>query len=286
MSDLILASALLAAVSIGLFIVVARLARRLPKRACDALAAAIVILIGLYIRYVWDDMEVARWLPFSSLIVLGNWFPLLVAILAGLAWVRVPPPVVRKSAIALLLFGAAAYSVYYPFRGQVPQCHDAWRDDVCLQTTQDTCSAACAATLLRRHGIGATEQEMAELCITRRGTTWWGLYRGLKLKTAGTDWDVEIVSGPASELRNVVPDGAILFVRLTASIAERNPKYVEDGWIVGASHSVVLFEVLDGSRMQGAEAVLVGDPSSGREIWPMTDLEILYQKRGLRLVKR
>src|SRR5260221_7046371 len=44
-------------------------------------------------------------------------------------------------------------------------------------------------TTLFRSGISATEQEMADLCITRRGTYWQGLYRGLKLKTAGTLWE-------------------------------------------------------------------------------------------------
>ena len=43
----------------------------------------------------------------------------------------------------------------------------------------------CASTASQ-----STEQEMAELCLTRHGTSWQGLYRGLKLKTAGTGWDV------------------------------------------------------------------------------------------------
>ena len=31
---------------------------------------------------------------------------------------------------------------------------------------------------------------MAHLCLTRKGTHWMGLFRGLKLKTRGTDWTV------------------------------------------------------------------------------------------------
>lgn len=279
MSDLIVAACLLAIVSFGIFVTVALIARRLPRRICDGLAAGVVILMGFYIRDVWDKMFVAEWLPFSSLIVLGNWFPLGIAALAGLAWERVPPPLARKFVAMLLLFGSATYSVYYPFQGNVPECEDRWKEGVCLQTTQDTCSAACAATLLRHHGIPATEQEMAELCVTRRGTTWWGLFRGLKLKTAGTDWDVKVVSDSAAQLRADGEQATIVFVRLTAKAAELNPGLLEDGWIVGTSHSVVLFGILEHGRC------LIGDPSSGRETWPMTDLELLYQGRGIRLVK-
>jgi hypothetical protein len=279
MTDLIVAAGLLAIVSFGIFVIVALIARRLPRRICDGLAAGVVILMGFYIRDVWDKMFVAEWLPFSSLIILGNWFPLGIAALAGLAWERVPPPVPRKFVAVLMLFASATYSVYYPFQGDVPECQDRWKDGVCLQTTQDTCSAACAATLLRRHDIPATEQEMAELCVTRHGTTWWGLFRGLKLKTAGTGWDVKVVSDSASELRADGDQATVIFVRLTAKAAELNPSLLEDGWIVGTSHSVVLFGILEHGRCQ------IGDPSSGRETWPMRDLELLYQGRGMRLVK-
>ena len=79
----------------------------------------------------------------------------------------------------------------WPLLGRTPACSERWDElGTCLQTTDYTCSPACAATLLKKYGIAATEQEMAELCLTRRGTSWQGLYRGLKLKTAGTDWDV------------------------------------------------------------------------------------------------
>lgn len=280
MSDLIFAACILAGVSLAIFVTTARLARRLPRRLCDALAVAVVLGIGFYTRDVWDHTIVAEWLPVSSLIVLGNWFPPGIAVLAGLAWERVPPPLPRRIAPMLLLSASAAYSVYYPFRGEVPECHDRWEQGVCLQTTQDTCSAACAATLLRRHDIPATEQEMAELCITRKGTTWWGLYRGLKLKTAGSAWDVQAFSTPVSELREAGNQASIVFVRLTAAIAEQNPEFEDDGWIVGTSHSVVLFAVREDGRC------LVGDPSAGREVWPMRDLELLYRGRGIRLVKR
>ena len=279
MTDLIVGALILAALSLAAFFFTVRLAARLPPRACDGIAALVLILLGFYVRDVWDNIILARWLPFSNLIVVGNGFPLAMAVLAGLAWNRVPPPTIRKLGIVSLLLGASVYAVYFPFLGQVPVCSDTWQDGVCRQTTPATCSAASAATLLRHHGIPATEQEMAELCVTRRGTSWLGLYRGMKLKTAGTEWDVEVISGDLSEVAVSGSGGAILFLRLTAAVAERNPVFEANGWIAGTSHAAVLFGI-DPRGM-----FLMGDPSVGLELLPMEDLKQLYEGRGMRMIK-
>jgi len=279
MSDLILAALILTVLSLGIFALVARVSRRFPPRLCDAIAVCVVLLLGFYIRDLWDNVILAQWLPVSSLIVLGNWFPLGIAVLAGVAWNRVPPPLWRKCFIMLLLLAAATASVATPFLGEVPHCDNEWSGSVCLQTTPATCSAACAATLLRRHNILTTEQEMAELCVTRKGTSWLGLFRGLKLKTAGTPWDVEVFRGDVSDLRKQ-SSAAIVFVLLTAELADRNLDFERNGWIAGMSHSVVLIKMHPDGECE------VGDPSSGIEYWPRTDLELLYQGRGMRLVPR
>ncbi len=279
MTDLILGAVILAVLSLGVFFLTMRLGAKLHPRLCDALAAAVIILMGFYVRDVWDNIVLAKWLPFSNLIVLGNGFPVAMAVLAGLAWNRVPPPTIRRVAIVSLLFGASAYAVYFPFRGQVPECSDTWEDGVCRQSTYDTCSAAAAATLLRMHKIETTEKEMAELCITRKGTSWLGLYRGMKLKTAGTDWDVEVFSTDADEILKNQSFPAIVFMRLTAQVADRNPEYEAGGWIVGTSHSTVLME------MNSVGMCLMGDPSVGRELLRFEDFKQLYEGRGIRLVR-
>ena len=279
MTDLILGAVILAVLSLGIFFLTVRVGAKLHPRVCDALAAAVLILLGFYVRDVWDNIVLAKWLPFSNLIVLGNGFPLAMAVLAGLAWNRVPPPTVRRMAIVALLFGSSAYAVYFPFRGQVPECGDTWENGVCRQSTHDTCSAAAAATLLRMHKIETTEQEMAKLCITRKGTSWLGLYRGMKLKTEGTDWDVEVFSADADQLRQNKSYPAIVFMRLTAQVADRHPEYETAGWIVGTSHSTVLME------MDTEGLCTMGDPSIGRELMPLEDFKQLYEKRGIRLVR-
>ena len=278
MTDLILGAVILAALSLGVFYLTMRLGAKLHPRLCDALAAVVLILLGFYVRDVWDNIILARWLPFSNLIVLGNGFPLAMAVLAGVAWNRVPPPTIRRLAIVALLFGSSAYAVYFPFRGQVPECGDNWEDDICRQSTHDTCSAAAAATLLRMHKIETTEQEMVNLCITRKGTSWLGLYRGMKLKTAGTDWDVEVFSYDGDELKQNKAYPAIVFMRLTAAVADRHPEYETAGWIVGTSHSSVLM------NLESNGICTMGDPSVGRELMPLDDFKQLYEKRGIRLV--
>ena len=67
---------------------------------------------------------------------------------------------------------------------------------------------------------------MAELCLTRRGTSWMGLYRGLKLKTEGTPWKVEMVSDRLLAMQSAqqpaLKDLAALEQRLgTMSVAAR-----------------------------------------------------------------
>ena len=170
--------------------------------------------------------------------------------------------------------------VLFPLSGSAPQCGNLWRDGVCLQTTRSTCSAASAATLLELHGIHATEQEMAELCLTRRGTNWMGLYRGLKKKTAGTDWDVEVFTGTADDLR-LLNTPAILSVGLAQDSQADSIYQTELGWRPGMRHSVVLFGFV-------TDLVDIGEPTpdAGRERWTGSDLQAVYLGQGMRLVSR
>jgi len=62
---------------------------------------------------------------------------------------------------------------------------------VCLQSSGYSCAAAAAASFLYYYGIPATEQEMADLCVTRgggaslAGTSDAGVLRGLRRKLDG-----------------------------------------------------------------------------------------------------
>ena len=261
------------------------LSRNASPRLCDLVGIVLVLCLVLFIRDLWSSQALAQLLPFSNLIVLGNWMAPTVAALGGLAWRRVPGRFFRKTMLIGTMLGIAGYSLWHPLSGQVPLCRNVWQNDVCIQSTSASCSPASAATLLRWYRIHTTEQEMAELCLTRHeGTYWQGLYRGLKLKTEGTPWDVEVFSSRALEnLEEKTQYGPVI---LTVGIPKNSPfdpiYQHEWGWVPGVSHSVVLFRFLKDQQVR------IGDPSveDGQENWTRKDLSILWQGYGLRLVPR
>lgn len=306
MNDLILGIGILALLSSLLFLAGRHLGRRLSVRWAKGVGVAAVGALAAYHGLLADDILLARLLPVSNLIVVGNWTPLPLGLLAGLAWSLIPrlavgadparpvdqpgrtakdaPRIVliRRVVVVLFLGLVGSYAVIRPLWGQAPTCGNRWDGDFCLQTTDSTCTAACAVTLLRAHGIQATEGEMAALCLTRRGTVWQGLFRGLTLKTAGTPWRVEIVRGPFEGLRSLGRGPAILEAGLPRD-AEVARIYTERyGWSQGEWHSVLFF------GFRGNGRVAMGDPTPGigREDWTEEDLRVLWGGRGMRLVPR
>ena len=281
--DLVWGTALIAALALLLFVATARLVRHLPGSALGILGLAAVAALFLYIRSIWYDVRLAQWLPFSNLIVLGNWLPLFAAVLAGLTWERTRGHTWRRTFFAGGMGLTALYALVHPMVGSAPQCENRWDwMGNCLQTTNYTCSAASAATLLKAHGIEASEQEMAELCLTRHGTSWQGLYRGLKLKTARTKWDVEVVACSTQELAQLTQGPMIISVGLDASAPGDTDFTREFGWIPGVNHSVILH----GFTPYGS--AVISDPTQElcREQWNEETLRVLWRGYAIRLVKR
>ena len=122
---------------------------------------------------------------------------------------------------------------------------------------------------------------MAELCLTRSGTTWLGLYHGLATKLQGTEYRVEFFESDVAALPKLLEAGPILLCcRLDPMVSQLVPEYVkEDGWILGAAHSVVYF----GARH---DFHIIGDPSQGFENWTSQDLTNLWTGTGLQVVRR
>jgi hypothetical protein len=283
MGDLVLGYGVLAGLALALFLATVRFSRGLTPRACDLAGGAVVALLFLYIRTLWFDVRLASWLPLSNLIVVGNWLPLLAAVLAGLVWRRCGGLSLRQRLALAQLAAAGGLAAAYPLLGGVPRCGDRWdKLGTCLQTTPYTCSPAAAATLLRRHGIAASEQEMAGLCLTRHGTSWQGLYRGLKLKTAGTRWDVQVCRVDADQLLRGNAEPMILSVGLERGASADGAFTREFGWVPGVSHSVVL------ERVTSTGAAVIADPASEmcREQWDRETLEALCRGYAIRLVER
>lgn len=280
-SDLYVGLAVLLLESVVAFLVATRFPRVSSKRQGLALmltTGAATILYGWLLR---DSVLLVRCLPFSNLPVVGNWYPIAASVLAGLAWRHTPGSRVRRGWPVVGLAVVGTFAALQPLLGRVPACGNRWdRQGICRQTTPYTCTPACAATVLKMHGIPATEQEMAELCLTRRGTTWQGLYRGLRLKTANTPFEVEVLSGSADSLRRLTPDCMILTVGLPYG-AKVDPIYEQQySWKRGTMHTVLLFDFAANNRVD------MGDPDVGKEQWTVDDLRVLFRGRGLRLRRR
>lgn len=282
MNDLYFAIAIIGLVSLGTLLLAVYIGARVSRKIATTLCVVVVGLIVAHVLWVSDRPWVARALPVSSVIVLGSALPPLVAMLAGLAGRLMPGNVARRGVLLAALVVICGFRSLGPlFASPLPETGDRWRHGVCLQTSPATCSAAAAATLLRVHGIAATEAEMARLCLTReRGTAAHGLYRGLKLKTAGTPWDVEVFDTDSAGLRAIAPAAAILTVRLDPAPGI-DPRYEQLwGWTPGVQHTVVFFGFTDDGKVE------MGDPAAGREQWTAKDLGVLWHGEGMRLVKR
>ena len=279
MPDLLSFLLLLLLASGVLFFATARLTRNLRPHTRNLIALLTVLGGGLYIAFLWNHPRLTTLIPDGSVLILGNWFPLLAAVLAGVTWAsQSGRSRARKAVLSSVIVSVAVWSAIHPMIGSLPECGNRWQGEVCLQTTPWTCSPACAATLLRAHGIDATEQEMVELCVTREGTSWLGLYRALALKTERTGWRVEVFETDEAALRQHSRP-VILFARLPQD-QSGSELGQHCGWIPGQGHSVVFLEYLSQSTLR------IGDPAVGTELWRITDLDTLWTGRGIRLVRK
>jgi hypothetical protein len=255
----------------------------------DSSAVVLVLLVGVYVRLVWGQLWIVRWIPFSSVIVLSNWFPLILGALAGVLWVRTKSQTfLRRLPTQLLLIAGAVWSVAYVIPRTPPACGTSWIEPtvfvpfrICRQTTPYTCSAAATATIQASMGIETSEEEMAALCLTREGTTWLGIYHGLSVRLRGSGFRTEFFECDQEELGEVTAEfPALLCCELTDEVDAAVPKYREfDGWIPGIAHSTVLFA-------RSGDRYLIGDPSQSEpEIWTDDDIANLWTGRGLRIVR-
>jgi len=237
--------------------------------------------MGGYMVWLWDRPLLIQLLPFSNAIILGNWLPIVGAFFVGVCLRTAQVARIRRLLLSLTLSVLCAYSLVCPLLGEAPECGAAEVSGRLLefQTTPQTCSAACAAGLLRLHGIPATEEEMASLCLTRRGTHWLGVFRGLKLKTSSTEWDVVVEEVRPDELTQRVNPPGILALTFTQVSAAHS---LESGFVADIGHTVVC---LGTSRWKTLE-VFDPSPDFGFESWNDRILADVDSGILLRLVSR
>lgn len=280
MWDLLVSLVIMSTLTACLAVAGAMLQRLHGRRS---LAFSVSFAVGVMVIYfvcLWNSPLLVTILPFSSAVILGNWLAPGGGFLAGVLFSsRVVHPF-RRTLLACSLLLLCGYSLVSPLLGTAPRCANVEFERILeFQTTESTCSAACAAGLLRLHGIPATEREMAELCLTRRGTHWLGVYRGLKLKTAGTEWDVvaERLSVPQILASGSAP--GVLSLSLHGWASSRS----EDSELSSlAGHSVVML----GLRRPGEASVFDPSPDYGFDVWTEGALRGVDSAIRLRLVSR
>ena len=220
---------------------------------------ALVVGMGYYLT-AWDRPLLTRLLPHTSLIVLANLLPVFGCFFAGMYFRAKRVCAWRRALIGPATVVLSGYAIVAPLTGQPPLCEEDSGGTLVAQSTPFTCSPAVAASLLRLHGIQVSESHMAKLCLTRQGTHWLGLYRGLKIMTKGSEWDVEVCPFSRQAVQELGQRPAILSLNLDAARMRLTDEY---GFRADAGHSVLqLGELLSGNLL-----VFDPSPSYGLEIW-------------------
>ena len=280
MSDLQISLLLMTTLSAAFAVLGAVLQGMRDGRPLAVALISVTLLMLVYVLLIWDSPLIVRLLPFSGAIILGNWLPLIGSFYSGVCFCATSVPRHRRAVLSCVLLCLCGYSLVSPLLGKSPVCARVEFERVLeFQTTDTTCSAACAASLLRMHQIDATEREMAELCLTREGTHWLGLYRGLKVKTAGTAWDVVVESVSGQSLMQRGSESGVLSLTFHGRAANRS---FETGFQMQSGHSVICL----GPGDLGTLHVFDPSPDYGFESWDWKQLDQVESAILLRLVPR
>lgn len=219
-----------------------------PRTSIAVLAVAIVLIFLRILWRLYPHWEY-RLFPFDRYVEIRVWWvfvPALLAIGVGAARMGTKRARVGVGALGALLWLAAAQRLWLSF--MLPQDEMtgvADRNGVVRQTTDYTCGAAAAATVLAQLGQPRTERDMSEACGTNAfsGTDEFGVARGLRRKL-GPGWTVDVRGAEWEDLKRAPLPAAVTI------------RYVP--WI---DHWVVVLEVRDGA----VPVVVVGDPVNGRK---------------------
>src|SRR5688572_12158176 len=122
MADIFWGLAVIACCALATFCATLWASRQSSHFARDVMALAVVALIFVYFRFLWYNPRLAGFLPFSNVVIVGNWFPLAAAVLGGLAWGRIPGHAYRRTLFVGGLALTSAYSLVCPLLGDRPVC--------------------------------------------------------------------------------------------------------------------------------------------------------------------
>lgn len=199
------------------------LAARRSRLLATWLVGLMVPLIVLKVLLALIPAGEARFLPWNWYPVVEHWWYLFPAMLViGAAIVTFYGSMWKRDALlvvaACLLIQCGVIAVMMARTHELTGRVNA--KGVCHQTSGYSCSAASAVALLHRYGVEATEREMAELCVTKAGSSRFagtsdsGLMRGLRLKLGGRG--MPRITLPAYER---IPTPSLVAVQLTNQLS-------------------------------------------------------------------
>ena len=268
-------------IAAGIMPVLALLTRKASRAIRIALVVLAIVWIVINGRFLFDLPLLTRVFPFTNMLVLGSLQPFALGMLFGAAWHEIHGRWIKRGILITLGAGVCWWQCYGFLFRETPRTQDRWKGEVCRQSSHATCSAAAAVTLLKLHGISSSESEMAALCFTSEyGTTKFGLYRGLKIKTAGTAWEPRALPMQTDALLTGGLCPAVISVRIDHG-QPVDPRYQRDwGWEPGVSHTVVLLGFRDDGKID------IADPSVGLEQWDVQGIRDLWKGQGFYLARR
>ena len=259
---------------------------RIPRGSRTGIGLGLVLLAALIAGFAIERRQTWAWAALrfsgSGLVFLTNLSIEGAVVLLAILWRSASDRKarLRASILACLLLIAALWSYAWYFEPLPPYLTGIMNAiGYCPQTSQDSCSAASAVTLLAQYHIPATEAEMADLCLTRagQGTSPLGLYRGLTLKAASWGFRPRllVLGGPKGLRKSACP--CILSVGLKSGCPPAiNDRMLSYGWEPGRQHTVVVLDADSAGKWLD-----VADPSYGREHWPTDDLKYLWDGYAL-----
>src|SRR6187402_2546828 len=109
MGDIYFGLLVLAVLTTALFGVGRAIGRRVSSHAANWLSVMVIVFLATYLACLWNHTALVRLLPFSNLIVIGNWFPLVAGLLGGLASAQSSLSVLRRGLTVVVLQLAGAF---------------------------------------------------------------------------------------------------------------------------------------------------------------------------------
>lgn len=236
------------------------------------------LLFGIgYVFFLRDSSLQIQLIRNANTIFYGKWLLIIAGFAAGTLTNISSVRMWRRIVLVLALLTASSMDFLCYFIYPRPEGGNVTEKWLSTQTTESTCSAAAAASLLRIHGIEVSEEEMIRACLsTIKGTPWQGVWRGVNLY-AHPEYKAVLVR--CKDGQNI--EFPILISAEFNSSSEEHTKYVSQwGWKPGTPHSVVLFERTENGYLT------VGDPAIGIERWDDEALEVLWNGQGIVLRKK